>query len=793
MMDTRSLKVLEFDKIVERLAGKAISPAGKALCGKLAPMGDLEQIQQALTETQQALDFSMKAGHLPLGGIKDIAPSLKRASFGGTLNTEELFHIGEFIYVCRKVQNYAKSVERREYLDLLDPLFEQVEIPDRLEKDITRCIANEKEVSDEASAVLSGIRRGIKLSHGRINEALQSVIHSNAYKNMLQDAVITIRSGRFCVPIKQEYKGAFPGMIHDMSGSGATVFMEPMSVVALNNKIKELEAEEKEEVERILAALTTDVAENTPVLETNLETLTILDFIFAKSALALDMQATNPELNDFGMVNISKGRHPLLNVEKVVPMDIRLGDEFSALLITGPNTGGKTVALKILGLFSLMGMAGLFIPADFGSKLSIFDSVFADIGDEQSIEQSLSTFSAHMTNIVRILGLCTFQSLVLFDELGSGTDPTEGSALAISIIRNLMARGVKCAITTHYSELKIFALSTDGVENGAVEFDVQTLAPTYRLLIGVPGKSNAFAIAGRLGLTADIISQAKELLTNEDIRFEDVITDLEISKKAVEVEEERAAQLRHEAQKLADELETQKRRITQNREKILNEAKLEAREMLARAKEEADSIIKDMRKIQHMPVNLAQAEESRKKLKSKMDDMVVDFDGTAQAMGKLRPIDRQLAAGDAVFINSLGQRGQIVDVEKNQARVTFGSMEMKVKISDLSLEEGGEVRVDNRPKSNIRPTPLTHSKAAYVSPGINLRGMLVEEALEELSKYLDDAFLANMGKVEIVHGKGTGALRAAVQKYLKNHPHIKSHRLGEFGEGDSGITIAELK
>ncbi|MCL2619682.1 MAG: hypothetical protein FWD97_01945 [Defluviitaleaceae bacterium] len=464
MMDSRSLKVLEFDKIVERLAGRAISPSGKALCGELAPLKELTDIGQALTETQQAMDFSMKAGGLPLGGIKDIAPSLKRAGFGGMLNTEELFHIGEFIYVCRKVVNYAKSVERRDYLDLLDPRFEQIEIPDKLEKDITRSIANEKEVADDASATLSGIRRSIKLSHGRINEALQSVIHSNAYKNMLQDAVVTIRGGRFCVPVKQEYKGSFPGMIHDMSGSGATVFMEPMSVVNLNNKIKELQAEEKEEIERILTVLTAQVAENAPMLEANLETLTYLDFVFAKSSLALDMQATKPEFNDFGVVNISKGRHPLLNVEKVVPMDIRIGEDFTALLITGPNTGGKTVALKTLGLFSLMGMAGLFIPADFGSRLAVFDNVFADIGDEQSIEQSLSTFSAHMTNIVRILGLCTFESLVLFDELGSGTDPTEGSALAISIIRNLMSRGIKCAITTHYSELKIFALSTDGVE-----------------------------------------------------------------------------------------------------------------------------------------------------------------------------------------------------------------------------------------------------------------------------------------------------------------------------------------
>ena len=792
MMDSRSLKVLEFDKIVERLVGRAISPGGKAICGELAPLKELADIQRALDETQQAMDFSMKAGNLPLGGIKDIAPSLKRAGFGGMLNTEELFHIGEFIYVCRKVVNYAKSVERRDYLDFLDPRFEQVQIPDKLEKDIMRSIANEKEVADDASAALSAIRRNIKLSHGKINEALQGVIHSNAYKNMLQDAVVTIRGGRFCVPVKQEYKGSFPGMIHDMSGSGATVFMEPMSVINLNNKIKELQAEEKEEIEYILRLLTAQVSENTPILEVNLETLTYLDFVFAKSSLALDMQATKPEFNDFGVVNISKGRHPLLNVERVVPMDICLGQDFTALLITGPNTGGKTVALKTLGLFSLMGMAGLFIPADFGSVLAVFDNVFADIGDEQSIEQSLSTFSAHMTNIVRILELCTFNSLVLFDELGSGTDPTEGSALAISIIRNLMSRGIKCAITTHYSELKIFALSTEGVENGAVEFDIATLAPTYRLLIGVPGKSNAFAIASRLGLSADIISQAKELLTNEDIRFEDVITDLEITKKSVEIEEGRAAALRKEAQKLADELEEQKRKMIQSRDKILNEARLEARALLASAKEDADNIIKEMRKMQASSGSFSKAEDSRKKLKSKMDDMVVEFDGTAQAQGKLRPVDRPLVAGDAVFINSLGQSAQVVAVEKNQAKVLFGSMEMKVKLSDLSLEEGGKTPKPQppAPKGGFH---LSTPKSMHVSATLSLRGLLVEEALEELSKYLDDAFLANIGKVEIIHGKGTGTLRNAVQKYLKGHPHVKNYRLGEFGEGDSGITIVQLK
>ncbi|MCL2168972.1 MAG: endonuclease MutS2 [Defluviitaleaceae bacterium] len=787
-MDKRSLSTLEFNKIIQKLTDRAISPAGKALCSDLQPMNELANIQKALTQTQQALDFSMKAGHIPLGGIKDVEHSLKRATIGGVLNIEEIFNIGEFIYVCKKIQRYAKSVERREYMELLDPLFEEIHAPEMLDKNITRCILNDKEVADDASAALSTIRRTMKTSSARINDALNSVIQSSTYRTMLQDAVITMRSGRYCVPIKQEYKGTFPGVVHDMSGSGATVFMEPLSVVALNNKIKELQAEEKEEIIRILTALSQEVALDAPMLSANAQTLTELDFIFAKSALAIEMQATSPEFNDYGFINIIKGRHPLLNVPKIVPMDIHLGQDFSALLITGPNTGGKTVALKITGLFTLMGMAGLFIPAQSGSSLSVFDSVYADIGDEQSIEQSLSTFSGHMTNIVRILGVCTHESLVLFDELGAGTDPTEGAALAISIIRNLMSRGVKCAVTTHYAELKLFALTTDGVENGAVEFDVQTLAPTYRLLIGVPGKSNAFAIAGRLGLSGEIISEAKELLSADSIRFEDVITDLEISRKAVEVEESRTHALRQEAQRLAEELENQKNRIALNRERVLNEAKTEARKLVAAAKEEADAIIKEMRKLQTSP-DFKTAEEGRKKLRDKMDELEVSSIQKASAPAeKIRPIDRPLMAGDAVFVHSLGQSGHVVSAGKSTAQVAIGAMEMKLKVEDLSFDE----RKQEKQKAQVSST-VKASKSLHVSREISLRGMLVEEALEELSKYLDDAYLANLGKVEIIHGKGTGALRTAVQKYLKKHTHVKSYRLGEFGEGDSGITVVELK
>ncbi|MCL2575494.1 MAG: endonuclease MutS2 [Defluviitaleaceae bacterium] len=793
-MDVRSLRTLEFDKIIQKLQDKAISPAGKALCADLLPMMGLDDIEQSLSETEQALDFSMKAGHIPLGGIKDISSSLNRAEIGGILNIEELFNIGEFIYVCKKIRNYSKSVERREYLDLIDPQFEQINIPDGLEKDILRSIASATEIADDASAELSSIRRSIKTSAVRINEALNKVIQSSSYRNMLQDTVITMRNGRYCVPIKKEYKTAFPGMIHDMSGSGATIFMEPMSVVALNNKIKELQAEEKEEMGRILIMLSQGVAIDAPMLAVNAKVLTYLDFIFAKSALALEMNATLPNFNDHGNINIKKGRHPLLNVEKIVPTDIYLGDDFTALLITGPNTGGKTVALKTLGLFVLMGMSGMFIPAAHGSELSIFDNVFADIGDEQSIEQSLSTFSAHMTNIVRILGLCSYNSLVLFDELGAGTDPTEGAALAISIIRSLLVRGTRCAITTHYAELKLFALSTDGVENGAVEFDVATLSPTYRLLIGVAGKSNAFAIAQRLGLSDNIISEAKQMLSAEDIRFEDVITDLEISKKTIEIEEERAQVLRREAQKLADDLENEKNRIAASRDKILNDARAEARTMLSRTKEEADGIIKELRKIKEAGgTSFREAEEKRAVLRQKSDELAPQ-ETVIATKSKLRKIDRELIAGDDVYIVSLKQSAVVLSADKRYAQVIFGSMEMKVKLADLMLEEGGAKNKNTNNAANTKAQGfIKAAKSLNVSKEISLRGMLVDEALEELSKYLDDAYLANLGNVEIIHGKGTGALRSAVHKYVKNHPHVKSYRLGEFGEGDSGITVVELK
>jgi DNA mismatch repair protein MutS2 len=612
---------------------------------------------------------------------------------------------------------------------------------------------------------------------------------------MLQDAVITVRGGRFCVPVKQEYKAQFSGMVHDQSSTGATVFMEPMSVVTLNNKIKELQAEESQEINRILYKLTAQVADNADTLYANAEILTKLDFIFAKGELSLSMYGTVPAFNTEGRINIAKGRHPLLSKDTVVPTNIYLGDMFNVLLITGPNTGGKTVALKTLGLFTLMGQSGLHIPAADGSELAVFDSVFADIGDEQSIEQSLSTFSGHMRNIVKILDDVTPFSLVLLDELGAGTDPTEGAALAVAIIERLREMGCRLAVTTHYSELKVYALSTEGVENAACEFDLETLRPTYKLLIGIPGKSNAFAISKKLGLSEGIIDKAKNVLSGADIRFEDVITDLEISRKSVELEQQKAEQYRLEAERIKAETEKQETRLKNQKDKIITDAKNEARLILEQAKKESDRIVKEMRKMLINTGNssLAPAEELRRQLREMADGVSGE-----RAAENQKPIDRPLLAGDKVFVRSLGQTGTVISDDDGNVTVQSGIMKVKVPVSDLSFdtETGSSTpkygqKLVQQAFGGERRTAV--SKSLVISPKIDLRGCLVEQALERVDKYIDDASLSGLAKIEIVHGKGTGALRSAIQAHLKTHPLIKTFRLGVFGEGEDGVTIAELK
>jgi len=790
-MNQKALHTLEYDKIIALLEGKAISTMGKAQAAALLPTFNLDDIRLRQKETSETSSFILRKGSLPLGGIRDIQPSIKRAEMSGMLSIEELMHANDFLYVCRKIVNYAKFEGKPETFELLDPLFAAIQPIPALERELTRCIANDKELADDASAKLSDIRRSIKISNDRIKEQLNSVIHSQTYKNMLQDTVITVRGGRYCVPVRQEYRNAFPGMVHDQSSTGATLFIEPMSVVQLNNKIKELHAEETAEIEVILRRLSAQVAEHSGALLTNLETLTHIDFLFAKGELALQMRGTEPVFNTSGFVNIIKARHPLLNQETVVPTDIWLGKDFTTLLITGPNTGGKTVSLKTIGLFTLMGQAGLHIPALDHSELAVFDDVFADIGDEQSIEQSLSTFSGHMTNIVSILEQVTDNSLVLLDELGAGTDPTEGAALAIAIIDFLRDRQIRAAITTHYSELKVYALSKDGVENAACEFSVETLRPTYRLLIGIPGKSNAFAISRRLGLPEHIINSAKDVLSQEDERFEDIITDLEINRKNVIIEKERAEQFRRDAEVLKKEYEKQKTRLDDQRNRIIAEARNEALRITEQAKGDADKIIRDMQKLAADASSFRELDDKRRQLREKLSGMEEAAYASSRPQKKLAPINRPLHEGDKVFIQTLGQSGIVIQPPDASGDMTVqaGIMKIRVKLDAVVLDESK----DEAPVQKKYAPSVKAGKAQNVSTSIDLRGCMVADALERTDKYLDDAYLSGLKKVEIIHGKGTGALRAAIQSHLKMHPHVSSYRLGLFGEGEDGVTIAELK
>ena len=793
-MNEKALKTLEYTKIRDRLSALALSPMGKEKCDELVPMHDIDAITREQKETTEAVNMSLKKGRLPLGGIKDIRTQLGRAEAGGVLGIEELMAVGDFLYVCRKVKNYAKQENKADVFPVLEDYFEIVKTITNLEKEISRCIVNEQEISDDASSGLRTVRREIRNANGSIRDKLNTIIYSAAYKNMLQDAVITIRNDRYCVPVRSEYQSSFPGMVHDRSNTGSTVFMEPTAVIQLNNKIKELQAKEKEEIEKILAMLSAMVAENVDVIEANINVIAHLDFIFAKSELSLKMNGAEPIFNTNGIIDIRKGRHPLLDEKKVVPIDINLGKDFNTLLITGPNTGGKTVALKTLGLFTLMGQAGLHIPAFDSSQLAVFDDVFVDIGDEQSIEQSLSTFSAHMTNTVSIINSVTPNCLVLFDELGAGTDPTEGAALAMAIIQLLHKMNVRTAVTTHYSELKVYALSTEGVENACCEFDVETLRPTYRLLIGIPGKSNAFAISKKLGLPDYVIDSAKEFISSENVKFEDVITDLEISKKTVVYEQERAEQFRKEAERLKNEVEKQRAKINDQREKILADARNEARMVYQQAKEESDRIIKEMNKaMREKSANQNKMNEKRSELKSKvakMDEAISK--AQKKKVAAVKPI-QNLKAGDNVYVVSFDKTGVALSApdSNGDVMVQTGNMKLKVPLNELTYYEPKK-----EPKSNASrniSTKVRAGKSQYIASEIDCRGQNVEEGLGNIDKYLDDAFLAGLKTVTIIHGKGTGVLRAAVQKYLRTNPHVRTFRPGVYGEGEMGVTIVELK
>ncbi len=792
-MNEKALKTLEYIKIRNRLVTQALSPMGKEKCAELVPLSDLNEIVREQKETTEAVNMSMKKGRLPLGGIKDIRPNLDRALAGGILAIEELMAVGDFLYVCRKVKNYSKQENKADAFPVLEGYFEMVKTVTNVEKEISRCIVNEQEISDDASSALRAVRREIRNANGSIRDKLNTIIYSAAYKTMLQESVITIKNDRYCVPVRAEYQGSFPGMVHDRSNTGSTVFMEPTAVIQLNNKIRELQDREKKEIERILAELSALVAENADIMEANINIISRLDFIFAKAELSIKMNGSEPKFNNEGTIDIRKGRHPLLDEKTVVPIDINLGKTFNTLLITGPNTGGKTVALKTLGLFTLMGQAGLHIPAFDSSQLAVFDDVFADIGDEQSIEQSLSTFSAHMTNIVSILENITTNSLVLFDELGAGTDPTEGAALAMAIIQILHEMKVRTAVTTHYSELKVYALSTDGVENACCEFDVDSLKPTYKLLIGIPGKSNAFAISKKLGLPDYVIDSAKSFISSENVKFEDVITDLEISKKTVAYEQERAEQYRKEAERLKSEVEQQRTKINEQKEKILADARNEARAVYQQAKEESDRIIKELNKAAREKANQNKLNEKRSQLKDKLssiDDLIAK--SQRKKASSTKPI-KDIKTGDHVYVTSFDTTGVVMSMPDNNGDVMVqtGNMKIKVPLAELSYYEAKKESKSNASR-NIS-SKVRAGKSQFIATEIDCRGQNVEEGLGNIDKYLDDAYLAGLKTVTIIHGKGTGVLRAAVQKYLRTNPHVKSYRPGTFGEGEMGVTIVELK
>ncbi len=791
-MNAKVLRVLEYDKVIHMLEQKATSDPGRQLCRDLVPMTDLAQIEQAQTETADALTRIFQKGSLNFGSNKPLGMCLRSLEIGSTLSSEELLRIAGLLENTARVKNFGRSDKDEEQQDSLTEYFHCLEPLAPLSKEIRRCIIDVDEIADDASPTLKKIRRSMVLTGEKIHNQLNSMVNGSV-RNYLQDAVITTRDGRYCIPVKAEYKGQVPGMVHDQSSTGSTFFIEPAAVVSLNNQLRELEIEEQKEIAVILANLSAEAGAHTLEIAENQRIMTQLDFIFAKASLAMDQNASRPLFNDEHIVRIRQGRHPLLDRKKVVPIDVELGKNFDLLVITGPNTGGKTVCLKTVGLFTLMGQAGLHIPALDRSQLSVFTEVFADIGDEQSIEQSLSTFSSHMTSIVSILAKADADSLCLFDELGAGTDPTEGAALAIAILNYLHDRGIRTMATTHYSELKIYALSTKFVENACCEFDVETLRPTYRLLIGIPGKSNAFAISKKLGLSDEIIEAAKEQIDEQDVSFEDVISDLEKSRVTIEKERREIEDYKKEIEALRHKLQEKNDKIDQTRDRILREANEKARDILREAKDTADETIRIFQKA-GPGASMKDLEQARQKLRSNIDDKNSKLSVAAKDKPKapaLKP--EQLKKGDAVRIVSMGLKGTVSSLPdaKGNLFVQCGIMRTSTNIKDLVRIEEATITTPTMSKTNTGK--LRMSKSFSVSPEINLLGKTVDEALAALDKYLDDAYLAHLENVRVVHGKGTGALRKAIQQHLKRIKYVKSFRQGEYGEGDAGVTIVEFK
>ena len=795
-MNQKVLKTLEYHKIIEKLTEYAASEPGKRLCRELEPSSDFEEIVQAQAETADAVARVRQKGSVSFAGISDIGGSLKRLEIGSSLSIHELLAVSSLLTCAARAKNYGRRQESELPDDSLDEMFRSLEPLTNVNNEITRCIISEEEVADDASPGLRHVRRQMKITGDRVHTQLNAILNSS--RTMLQDPVITMRDGRYCLPVKAEYKSSFQGMVHDQSATGSTLFIEPMAIIKLNNELRELEIREQKEIEMVLAALSMELVPYVETILINLKLLTKLDFIFARAALARHYNCSMPKFNKNGYIHIKDGRHPLLDPKKVVPINVYLGKDFDLLIVTGPNTGGKTVSLKTVGLFTLMGQSGLQIPAFDGSELAVFDEVFADIGDEQSIEQSLSTFSAHMTNIVRILEKADSHSLCLFDELGAGTDPTEGAALAIAVLSFLHNMKCRTMATTHYSELKVYALTTPGVENACCEFDVETLRPTYRLLIGIPGKSNAFAISQKLGLPDFIIQDAKSRLEEGDEAFEDLLASLEESRVTIEKEREEIASYKSEISRLKSRLDQKEERFDERKDKLIRNANEEAQRILREAKETADQTIRQINKLAQSSGVGKELEAERTKLREKLDKVDKNLSLKNEKGPKKTISPKKLKIGDGVKVLTMNLNGTVSSLPnaKGDLYVQMGILRSLVNIKDLELLNEPAISgpgMDLMKKNNTGSGKIKMSKSFSVSPEVNLIGMTVDEAIPVLDKYLDDAYLAHLPKVRVVHGRGTGALKAGVHKHLKKLKYVKEFRLGDFGEGDTGVTIVTFK
>ncbi|CAH8772423.1 endonuclease MutS2 [Paenibacillus dendritiformis] len=785
-MDSKILNTMDYHKILASLATHAATGLGEQAALNLRPSSDLEDVKLRLQATDEAMTVERLKGGPPLAGVKDIRGALKRARIQAMLSSTELWDISALLFAARRTKRHIAAVHEEEAIPLLQDLAETISDQKQLEEDIRQCIDEQGEILDQASFELAAIRRELRIGETRIREKLEAMIRSSNAAKMLQEQLITIRNDRYVIPVKQEYRSHYGGIVHDQSGSGATLFIEPEAIVAMNNKLRETKLREEREIERILSRLTEQVGLLADVLEYDTGAVETLDFMFAKARLAREMKASLPRMNDRGFLKLRKARHPLIPADQVVPIDVELGNSYTSILVTGPNTGGKTVTLKTIGLLNLMAMSGLFIPAEDGSQMCVFDAIYADIGDEQSIEQSLSTFSSHLTNIIRILEQMTPKSLVLLDEVGAGTDPAEGSALAIAILEHIHRLGCRMVATTHYSELKAYAYERKGVINASMEFDVQTLRPTYRLLVGVPGRSNAFAIAERLGLPKPIIDHARGEVTEEDMRVETMIASLEDNRLKAEAERETASKLRMELEAMRQKLSRELEKQEAEREKRQEQAEAKARAIVDKARREAQEIIAELRQLAMEGVQVKEhmLTEARKRL----DEAAPEAKLAAKPKRDAKPV-RRIEAGDDVRVYSLNQKGSVVELAGEEAVVQLGIMKMKVPLDDLELLSSA--------KSAAKPVQsganVKRTRGESVRSELDLRGANLEEALMEVDRFLDEALLGNLGQVYIIHGKGTGILRSGIQEFLRKHKHVKSFRLGSFGEGGTGVTVAELK